>query len=151
MATNERVNSIKQTTTIEGDKHMNTNRQAATIVGALFLLTEVTALMGLFLYGPILNGPDYLVNGFANKNQVILGVVMELLLVCSNIGTAVGLFPFLRKYNEGIALGYVCFRVLEAVIIMIGIVAVLSLLTLSQSYVEATASNASAFHVSGTL
>jgi hypothetical protein len=76
---------------------------------------------------------------------------MESILVCSAIGTAVGLFPFLRKYNESIALGYLCFRFLEAVIITIGIVAVLSLLTLSQEFVAAAAPNASAFQTSGTV
>src|SRR5947199_1485287 len=75
---------------------------------------------------------------------------MELILVLANIGTAVGLFPFLRKYNESIALGHLCFRFLEAVFISIGIVSVLSLLTLSQGFV-ATAPNASALQASGTL
>jgi Domain of unknown function (DUF4386) len=81
---------------------------------------------------------------------VILGTVMELILVLSAIGTAVGLFPFLRKYNESIALGHLCFRFLEAIFISIGIVSVLSLLTLSQDYV-ATAPNASALQASGAL
>ncbi len=151
MATNERLSSIKQTAVIEGDKHMNTNRQVATIVGVLFILAAVTAILGLVFYQPILNGPDYLIKGAENKNQVILGAVMELLLVCSAIGTAVGLFPFLRKYNESIALGYLCFRFLEAVLITIGIVSVLSLSTLSQEFVAAAAPNASAFHTSGIL
>lgn len=139
------------TTGIEGDKHMHTNRQAATIVGVLYILAAVTAILGLILYGPILNGPDYLMKGAEHKNQVILGAMMELLLVCSAIGTAVGLFPYLRKYNESIALGYLCFRFLEAVLITIGIVSVLSLLTLSQKFVAAAAPNASAFQASGTL
>jgi Domain of unknown function (DUF4386) len=143
--------TTRQTVVIEGDTHMPTHRQAATIVGVLYILAAVTAILGLLLYSPILGGPDYLIKGAEHKNQVILGAMMELLLVCSAIGTAVGLFPFLRKYNESLALGYLCFRFLEAVLITLGIVAVLSLLTLSQAFVAAAAPNASAFQAAGTL
>jgi hypothetical protein len=120
-------------------------------VGVLFIVATVTAILGLVLYDPILNGPDYLARGAENRYRVILGALMELILVCSAIGTAVGLFPILRRYNESIALGYLCFRFLEAVVITVGIVAVLSLLTLSLDFVAAGAADASAYHASGTV
>jgi hypothetical protein len=151
MVINEKMSSIKQTTIIEGDKHMHTNRRAAIIVGILFIFATVSAILGLLFYQPILTGPDYLINGAAAKNQVILGAFMELVLVCTAIGTAIGLFPVLRPYGERIALGHLCFRFLEAVIITIGIVAVLSLSTLSQAFVAAAAADAAAFHAVGTL
>lgn len=126
-------------------------RTTARVVGVLFIVATVTAILGLILYDPILNGPDYLVRGAENRNRVILGALMELILVCSAIGTAVGLFPILRRYNESIALGYLCFRFLEAVIIAVGIVAVLSLLTVSLDFEAAGAADASAYHASGIL
>lgn len=145
------MNTNRQTTT-KGDKHMNTNRQAATFVGVMFILATVSSMLGLFyFYPPILTGPDYLINGAAHQNQVILGALMELVLVVTAIGTAIGLFPVLRPYGERIALGHLCFRFLEAVVITIGIVAVLSLLTLSQDFVAAAAPDASAYHAAGTL
>src|SRR3954451_18742130 len=98
---------------------MNSNKKAAKIVGGLFILAAVTAVIGLLLYDPILNGPDYLIKGAENANQVILGAVMELILVLTAIGTSIMLFPLLRKQNESIALGYVLFRFLEAVIITV--------------------------------
>jgi uncharacterized protein DUF4386 len=143
--------STKRTAGIEGDKDMNTNRRAAAIVGVLFIFATVSAILGLLLYQPILVGPDYLINGAAQGNQVILGVIMELILVLTAIGTTVGLFPFLRKYNESLALGYLAFRYLEAVIISVGIVAVLALLTLSRHYVAAAAPEASTYLAAGTL
>jgi len=143
------MHTNRQTATIEGDKHMNANRQAATIVGVLFIVAAVTAILGLLFYQPILTGPDYLMNGAGHKNQVVLGALMELLLVCSAIGTAIGMFPVLRRVNERIALAHLCFRFLEAVIITIGIVAVLSLLTLSQALVAASGPDPSAFRASG--
>ena len=130
---------------------MNTNRRAATSVGVCFILATVTAILGGLFYQPMLTGPDYLLNGAAHTNQVILGVLMELMLVGTAIGTAIGLFPVLRPYGERIALGHLFFRFLEVVVITIGIVAVLSLLTLSQDFVAAAAPDASAFHAAGTL
>lgn len=130
---------------------MNTNKKTAIVVGVLFILATVSAIIGLLLYDPILNTPDYLIKGFENKNQVILGALFELILVCSAVGTSIMLFPILKKHNESLALGYVCFRLLEAVIITVGIVSVLSLLTLSQKFVEAADPDVSSFQSLGAL
>lgn len=80
--------------------------RAAAIVGVLFIFASVSAILGVLFYDPILAGPDYLINGATSKNQVILGVLMELVLVYTAIGTAIGLFPVLRPYGERIALGH---------------------------------------------
>lgn len=130
---------------------MNTNRQSAALVGVLFIIATVSAILGLLLYQPILSGPDYLVNGAANARQVSLGALMELILVGTAIGTAIVLFPVLRPYSERIALGHLCFRFLEAAIITIGIVSILSLSTLSQNFVAAAAPDASAYSAAGTV
>lgn len=130
---------------------MHSTRRHAAIVGVLYILATVTALLALPLYGPILDGPEYLLNGAAASSQVLLGAVMELILVGSAVGTAVGLFPFVRKDNESLALGYLFFRVIEAVVIAVGVVAVLSLLTLSQEFAAAAAPDAAAYHVAGSL
>lgn len=135
----------------KGDKKMSSNQKAAKIVGVLFLLAALSAVIGLLLYDPILNSSDYLIKGSENANQVTLGALLELILVVSVIGTATTMFPILRKYNETIALWHVYFRFLEAVIITIGIISVLSLLTLSQNFVTAGVADASSYQASGTL
>src|SRR3954447_7571817 len=135
----------------EGEIKMNSSKQAAKIVGVLFILAAVTAIIGLNLYAPILNGPDYLIKGSEHANQVILGAVMKLILVASVVGTATTMFPILRKYNETIALWHVCFRFLEAVVITVGIISVLSLLTLSQEFVAAGAPDTASYQASGIL
>jgi hypothetical protein len=124
---------------------------SARIVGILFLLAAVTAVIGLNLYDPILNGPDYLRNGSEHANQVVLGALMELMLVVSAVGTATTMFPLLRQYNETIALWHVCFRFLEAIVITVGVISVLSLLTLSQEFVAAGAPDPSSYHSSGNI
>ena len=130
---------------------MNSNQKAAKIVGVLFLLAALSAIIGLLLYDPILNGSDYLIEGSAHANQVTLGALLELILVVSVVGTATTMFPILKKYNETIALWHVYFRFLEAVIIIVGIISVLSLLTLSQNFVAAGAANPASYEASGIL
>ena len=129
---------------------MNSNKKAAKIVGVLFILAAVTAVIGLILYNPILKGTDYLITGSEHANQVVLGALMELILVASAIGTSTTMFPILRKYNETIALWHVCFRFLEAVIITVGVISVLSLLTLSREFAAGGVDIAS-FQASGTV
>jgi hypothetical protein len=145
------MNANRKTTVNEKGMPVDTHRQAAISVGVLFIFATVSAILAVLFYQPILAGPDYLTNGAGQKNQVILGALMELILVCTAIGTAIGLFPVLRPYGERIALGHLFFRFLEAVVITVGIVAVLSLLTLSKNFVAAAAPEASAYPVAGIL
>jgi hypothetical protein len=130
---------------------MMDSKKSAKIVGVLFILAAFTAVIGLNLYNPILNGSDYLITGSEHGSQVITGALMELLLVVSAVGTATTMFPLLRQYNETIALWHVCFRFLEAIIITVGVISVLSLLTLSQEFVAAGAPDSSSFHSSGII
>ncbi|WP_335575842.1 DUF4386 domain-containing protein [Neobacillus vireti] len=133
-----------------GDEQMST-KKSELIIGILFILAAVTAIIGLNLYNPILKGSDYLINGSEHANQVILGALMELILVVSAVGTSTTMFPILRKYNETIALWHICFRFLEAIIITVGIISVLSLLTLSQEFATIATSNIASFEASGTV
>lgn len=130
---------------------MNSNKKAARLVGILFILAAVTAVIGLLLYDPILNEADYLTAGAEHSRQVVLGAVLELILVVSAVGTATTMYPILKKYDGTIALWHVCFRFLEAVLIIIGIISVLALLTLSQEYIAGGAQNSSVFEANGTV
>lgn len=127
------------------------SRKRGMAAGVFFILAAVSAIAGVVLYDPILTGADYLAQGAAHADQVVMGAIMELVLVVSAVGTAVTMFPLLRQYNESMALGHVCFRFLEAVIITVGIVSVLSLLTVSQSFAASAAPDMAAFEISGTL
>ncbi|MCY9662444.1 DUF4386 domain-containing protein [Paenibacillus chondroitinus] len=127
-------------------------KTASKVVGVLFILAAVTSIIGgLILYRPILNDPDYLIQGSAHANEVVLGAVMELILVISAVGTATTMFPLLRKFNKTIALWHVCFRFLEAIVITVGVISVLSLLALSRDFVAAGTPDIPSYQVSGTL
>ncbi|MER8188472.1 DUF4386 domain-containing protein [Kitasatospora sp. NPDC094015] len=99
----------------------------------MFLVTEITAIGGLVLYGPVLGGADY-VTGPGADGRVFLGALFELLLAAAVVGTGVTLYPVLRRQHEGAALGYACARLLEAAVIVIGIVALLSVVTIRQDF-----------------
>ncbi|WP_438445371.1 DUF4386 domain-containing protein [Gorillibacterium sp. sgz5001074] len=130
---------------------MKSKRLSATMTGIFFIAAALSSIVGLILYDPILNGADYLQTGSAHSNQIILGALMELVLVVSAVGTSISMFPYLRTYNETLALGHVLFRFLEAVIITIGIVSVLSLLTLSREFVSSASPDTTAYLASGTV
>jgi hypothetical protein len=73
---------------------------------------------------------------------VLLGACCEVILAISVIGTAVTLFPVVRRQNEGIALGYAAGRLVEAVVIVAGIISLLSVVTLRRDFAGAAGANA---------
>lgn len=101
------------------------------IAGIFFLGTEITSIPALLLYRPVLRDGNYLVAS-SSDSRVLLGGFLELLLVVTVIGTAVTLYPVVKRQNHSIALGYVCGRLLEASIIVVGAVSVLTAVTLRQ-------------------
>lgn len=127
------------------------DRKNAKIIGTLFIIAAISSIVGLILYNPILREANYIVTGQENATQIITGAICELILVVSIIGTAIMLYPYLKKQHESVAIGYVCFRFLEAVIILIGTISVLALLTLSQNFKENGLVNINAYHPSGIV
>jgi len=127
---------------------MDTDRISATIIGVLFIVATVSAF-GAILYDPILKNPHYLVKGPTRRNKITLGALFELIVAAAVVGTSVAFFPFLKMGNEGIALGYVGFRLFEAVIIVIGLISLLSLLTLRQEFASGAALDTSSLQTAG--
>jgi hypothetical protein len=101
----------------------------------LYLITFITAIPAYFFYVPVLDDPRYIVGDGADTS-VSMGAFLELLLIIANIGTAVVLYPILKRVNEILILGYVTARVVECVFIAVGILSLLTVVTLRQ---EATA------------
>jgi hypothetical protein len=107
------------------------DRRAARIAGVLFILTFVTAIGARILFDPVRNDLDYVVGAGADT-RVFLGATLELLLIITNIGTAVVLFPILRRQNETLALGYVAARLVECTFIAVGLLSLLAVVTLRE-------------------
>ncbi len=123
----------------------------ALITGIYYLVAAVAAMMALKFYEPLLYHPQWLLQGHESTPQIILGVFLELVTVGTVAGTAIMLYPYLRKFNESMALGYLCFRILEAILILIGILSVLSLLTLSKTYSHAVTPDVAMYQTSGSM
>ena len=131
---------------------MNASNKTARIVGALFLFSNVTFILGAILFvEPILSDPDYLTLLAAKRSQVVLGVLLELLNGVAYIGIAVLMFPILRQRFGSMAIGYVGFRIVEFVMQIASGLSPLSLLTVSEEFVRAGVVDASSFQAVGTL
>lgn len=118
-------------------KLVDATRRTAVVTGVLFLVTEVAAMAGLALYGPVLDGAAY-VTGPGADARVRAGALCEMVLLVAVIGTGVTLYPVIRRRHEALAVGYVCGRLLEAAVIAVGIVSVLAVVTLRQDLAGGT-------------
>jgi Domain of unknown function (DUF4386) len=106
-------------------------RRTALVAGGFYLLTFISSIPAVFLLDPVLNDPDYIVGSGADT-RVLWGCFLDLINAIACIGTAVTLFPVVRRQNEAVALGFVTARVFEAAVIVIGVVSLLSVVTLRQ-------------------
>jgi hypothetical protein len=110
---------------------INVNPQTlARVTGALFLVTFITSIAALSLFQPVLDDPEAYIAGAGADNRIYVGAFFELLLIVANVGTAVALFPILRRQSEGLTLGYLSARLMECTFIAIGLVGVLGVVSL---------------------
>jgi hypothetical protein len=117
---------------------MNSYRKTAIVAGILFIFATVVGLLSNVAFlKPILDVPDYLGRIFAGQNQILIGSLLHIIASFACAGIAIALYPVLRKYNEGLALGSVGFRIAEAILYVIGSIGVLMLLPLSQEFIKA--------------
>ena len=109
---------------------MQEDQRAARIFGVLFIITFVTSIGALALYQPVLDHPAGYIAGGGKDNEIYLGAFLELLLIISNVGTAVVLYPIARRQSETLALAFVAARIIESVFIAAGIILVLGVVSL---------------------
>jgi len=140
MAMNERT-----TTTDPG--RMSFMRKTAFVAGLLYLITYL-AIPTIALYGPVLSDPGFIVSS-GSSTGVLWGTVLELIVALAIVGTGVALFPVLRRENEGIALGFVTSRLFEAGVITVGIISLLTIVTLRQEVGATAGADAGLLVISG--
>jgi hypothetical protein len=130
---------------------MNTDRKIAIIAGVLLITATAASLSGNGLTGSILDAPDYLARVSSSGNRVMAGALLSFLAAAGSAGIAIALYPVLKRYDEGLALGAVGFRLIEAVFYIVGALCLLSLLAVSQQFVSAGDQSASYFQNVGHL
>ncbi|HEX8647273.1 MAG TPA: DUF4386 domain-containing protein [Thermoleophilaceae bacterium] len=113
----------------------------------LFALTFVTSITGLLLYDPVLNDADYILGDGADT-RVRLGALCEIFLAIANIGTAVVIWPIVRRQSQTLALGFVTSRLVESVVIVVGLISLLTVVTLRED-LAGTGADAGSLSVTG--
>jgi hypothetical protein len=128
---------------------MDSTRKTARLTGVLFIVTFLTSIpAALVLYTPVLDDPNFILGAGADGG-VALGAFLEILLIVANVGTAVALFPILKRQSEPLALGYVTARLVECTFIAIGMVSLLAVVTLRQDFAGVAGGDPSAFVTAG--
>lgn len=127
---------------------MRSDRRLAIIAGVLFIIATVANLLSIVFLGSV-GSKDYLVDVAANGHRVAGGALLLLIGAFASASIAIALYPVLKRYRKGLSLGAVGFRLIEGTLYVIGIISVLSLLSLSQEFVRSAAQNAASFDVVG--
>jgi hypothetical protein len=129
---------------------MNSYRNNAIMAGVLFIIADLVGFLSLPFMAPV-NATDYLVSVSTNGGLVATGALLLFIGGAAAIGIAISLYPVLRKYNEGLALGAVGFRTVEGVLDIVSVMGLLLLITLSQEFVKAGTPDSSYFQTFGVL
>jgi hypothetical protein len=117
--------------TVQNRGRMDSLRKTSMVAGVLYLLTFIS-IPTLALYRAVRTDPNFIA-GTGPDTAIILGGVLEIIVALACIGTGVALYPVIKRQNEGVALGFVSARVLEAATIFAGVVAILAIVSLRQA------------------
>lgn len=109
---------------------MSAQRRISFAFGLLYLITFITSIPALWLFQPVLDDPAGYIVGAGDDNRIYFGALLELILIIANIGTAIVLIPLLKRSHEIFTFSYVAARIMECVFILVGIIAVLAIVTL---------------------
>ena len=110
--------------------------------------TFITSIPALLLYHPVLHDHNYIL-GAGHDTRIELAAFLEILLMISNIGVAVVMYPILKRESERLALGYVASRIVESTMIGVGVVALFSVVTLRGDLAASVGANAGSLAIVG--
>jgi hypothetical protein len=130
---------------------MNSTRKIAVITGVIFIIATLTGPILATPLIPDLTGTDYLSRVSAHPNQVAAGVLLSIIAYLACAGIAVVMYPVLKKWNVGLALGSVVFRIIETAFYMVGLVSLMSMVTLGQKFTTAGAADRTSLQAIGNL
>lgn len=124
-------------------------RKHALAAGTFYLITFIASIPAAFYFlTPVLSDPNYIVGSGADT-RVVLGCLLDVVNAVACIGTAVAVFPVVKRQSESLALGFVTSRVMEAAVIMIGVVSLLAVVTLRQAAADTAGTDPAALVTTG--
>jgi hypothetical protein len=127
-----------------------TDRKIAAVVGVLFIIGTVSGFL-ILPFIAILNTPDHLTTIATHEGQMIIATLLKFIMGVACAGIGLALYPILKKYNEGLAIGAVGFRIIEGVVDIVGALSYVAFLVLSQEFVKAGAPQSSFFQTTDVL
>ena len=128
-----------------------TDRRTAAVIGVLFIIGTVSGVLMVPVLGNTLNAPDHLTRISINESQMVIATLLKFIMGIACAGIGLALYPILRKYNEGLAIGAAGFRIIEGVINVVGALGYVALLALSQEFIRAGAPPSSYFQILDVL
>ncbi len=136
---------------MNGEGTMNTYRTTARIVGAVYLAGMIIGVGGNVLILSILGGPDSVSTLSSSSMLLAIGAMAWLMTVVGDAAHGILMFPVLKQHNERIAVGYLGFRIIDAVFIAIMVLFILAQIPIGSEYLEAGASDASYLQALSTV
>jgi hypothetical protein len=109
---------------------MTALRKTALVAGIFYLISFIS-IPTLFIYGTLKTDRNFITSA-GSSTSVLWGAFLEVIVALAGIGTAVALFPVLKRQNEAMALGFAAVRTLEASMIFTGVLSLLTLVHLRQ-------------------
>ena len=130
---------------------MASDMRNAKIAGASYLVSYLGLILGSMLLEPILGSTDYLTSAYPNALVIGIGVLLESLNGIAVISIAVMLYTILKRYDMGLALGYLFFRAVEGLLSILGSTKALTLIDLSKQYIDQGSPASPIFDVLGAI
>ncbi|WP_426562010.1 DUF4386 domain-containing protein [Angustibacter sp. McL0619] len=128
---------------------MDPMRRVSLAAGVLYLITFVASFPQLKLFAHLIDDPTGYISSAGSNTPVLWGSWLEIVTAAAGIGTAVALYPVTRRISRTAAIGFVTSRVVESALILVGVVCVLSVVTLQGHFAGATGAQADAVGVTG--
>jgi len=128
---------------------MSPMRKVALAGGIAYLVSFAASIPQLKLFAGLIDDPSGFIGGTGSNTSVLWGSWLEVITAASCIATAVALYPATRRVSRTAAIGFVTTRVVEATLIMVGVLGILSVVTLKANFAGATGNEADALHMAG--
>ena len=138
------------TTAVPAGTTVDPMRNHARAAGIFYLLTFASSIPALILIGPVLHHAGY-VTSAGQDTRVIWGCLLDSVNALTAVGSAVALYPVVKRQNGSMALGFVTSRLVEAAVVMIGVVSLLAVVTMRQDFAGSGGDAASVTTVANAL
>ena len=130
-------------------RRMDPTRKVALAGGIAYLVTFAASIPQLKLFADVVDDPTGYISGPRSNTALLWGSWLEVITAVACVGTAVALYPVTRRVSRTAAIGFVTSRVVEATLILVGVVSLLSVVTLQDQFAGATGAQAEALGVTG--